>query len=216
MSCREWRICAGKKTLQDLLVNERETAKNWIGTLLCSLIAALSVTDLYAFRNNLVFIIDGEQQALPVRDWYITLGIVWCSVGACIAMLIMIFYWKTPRYPCGPSGCRFDGRFIEGVVLVTMIGVWFYGILEFTEVNGAVNKPSNAYFSIWGSFFFAIATFGTWLKENRSLVQHATRLSSSGRDLSDGASRLAASSPRSSNMTMVSDRMYTTARSIND
>jgi hypothetical protein len=34
-------------------------------------------------------------------------------------------------------------------VLLVMIAVWFWGILEYTEVKGAINGPSNAYFSIW-------------------------------------------------------------------
>lgn len=145
---REWRVSAGKKTLEDLLVNERETMRNWIGTFFCTFIAALSVSDLYAFRNNLKFVIDGEEFKYSHPQWIQALSMVWSCVGVCIAMICMIHYWRKPVFPCG-SKCRFDGRFIECVVLLAMIGVWFWGILAFTEVNGPINGPSNAYFSIW-------------------------------------------------------------------
>ena len=35
------------------------------------------------------------------------------------------------------------------LTLALFLQVFFWGILEFTEVNGALNGPSNAYFSIW-------------------------------------------------------------------
>ena len=145
----EWRVSAGKKTLQDLLVNERETMRNWIGTAFCTFVAGLSVSDLYAFRNNLKFKIDGEEVKVPLEQWIRVLALVWSCAGACIGCIVMIHFWRKPKYPCGPSRCRFDGRFIECAVLLVMIAVWFWGILEYTEVKGAINGPSNAYFSIW-------------------------------------------------------------------
>lgn len=212
MNYRQWRVSAGKKTLQDRLVNERETCKNWCGTLLSSFIAALSVCDLYGFRNNLTFVIDGQQQKITQRNWVEVLSVVWSCVGACIGMLIMIHFWKKPRYPCGPSGCRFDGRFIECGVLLTMIAVWFYGILEFTEVNGAINGPSNAYFGIWSSFFYAIATFGTWLKENRNIVHEVVpkRMGSMGSEHSMSSGRMASSERVSNVSSGGSAPMYST------
>jgi len=213
MNYRAWRASAGKKTLQDYLVHERETCKNWIGTLLCAFIAALSVSDLYAFRNNLSFVIDGQEQKISHRNWVEVLSVVWSCVGACCAMLIMIHFWRTPLYPCGEKGCQLDGRFIECVVLLTMIAVWFWGILEFTEVNGPINGPSNAYFSIWGAFFFAIATFGTWLKENRNMVQNAARLGSER----SSSSRMGSSDHLKQRSVRArsepSDRLYQTTRS---
>lgn len=165
-----WRISAGKRTIEDYLKNERETARNWIGTFLCSLIAALSVCDLYIYRGNLTFVIDGEEVKASSQQWVKVMSCVWSCVGACILMLIMIHFWVNPWYWCG---IRFDGRFIEGLVLLVLIAVWFWAILEFTQVSAPINGPSNAYFSIWGAFFFSILTFGTWLKENRNIVQNA-------------------------------------------
>ena len=166
---RTWRISAGKRTLLEYLANERETAKNWVGTLICALVAAFSVCDLYAFRNNLKFVIDGREEKISAEQWIQVISLVWSCVGACLAMLIMILFWVNPYYWCG---IRFDGRFIEGFLLLSMIAVWFWGLLVFTEVNGPLNGPSNSYFSIWGAFFFAIATFGTWMKENRNIVRN--------------------------------------------
>lgn len=130
MGYRTWRISAGKKTLSEMLVTERETARNWIGTCLATLIAALSVSDLYAFRNNLTFVIDGETHTIPKTEWYQILATVWTCFTVCCIMLLMIFCWTKPRFPFGPNGCRFDGRFIEGIVLLGLIGVYFWGILE--------------------------------------------------------------------------------------
>lgn len=206
MNYRSWRISAGKKTVQDLLVNGRETAQNWIGTLFFSLVAGISVCDMYAFRDHLTFVIDGVQQTIKYQEWVQVLAVVWSCVGACVLMLIMTFCWKEPKYPCGPR-FRFDGRFIEGAVLLVMIGVFFWGITEYTEVDGAISHPSNAYFSIWGAFFFSIATFGTWLKENRNLVTKATRMGSE-RGVSSG--RMSASSPDTSRFPLESD--FRTAR----
>jgi hypothetical protein len=88
-----------------------------------------------------------------------------------------------------------------------MIGVWFWGLTEYTEVDGAISHPSNAYFSIWGAFLFSIATFGTWLKENRNLVTKATRM---GSERGASSSRMSASSPGASRVRMESN--YQTAR----
>ena len=120
---REWRVAAGKKTLQDLLVNERETMRNWIGTFFCTFVAGLSVSDLYAFRNNLKFVVDGEEVKVTFRQWTQVLALVWSCNGACIGCIAMIHFWRKPKYPCGPSRCRFDGRVIECVMLLTMISV---------------------------------------------------------------------------------------------
>jgi hypothetical protein len=50
-----------------------------------------------------------------------------------------------------------------------MVGVFFWFIYIYTGVDGAINGTSNAYYSLWGSFFNAVFAFGTWLRENKGI-----------------------------------------------
>ena len=58
---------------------------------------------------------------------------------------------------------------IEGVVILGMVGLFFWLVFTQTGANGTISGLNNAYFGAWGSFFNAIFTLSAWLKENKGI-----------------------------------------------
>ena len=166
-----WRSGADKPTLQEMVQqrSSRETTRNWIGTLFFSTITALSVSDLYTNRQNLTFIVQGEEQQPPQQLWIQVLCVVYACLATCILVLVCNHYLTEPLPLCG-SRFSFDWRHVEGILVLALISIWAWNVMEYTGVNGAFSQPSNPYFGIWGTFFFSILTFGTWLKENKDFA----------------------------------------------
>jgi hypothetical protein len=167
-----WRISAKLPSLAEQLVHhERETTYNWAWTLLFVCITAGAATDLYYNRDYLVFHQDGLIIQVSHTDWLRALFIPWGLVVASVTALALNFY--NPESAVISCGSRYrlvvGWRQLEGLVILGVMGVFFWIIFKYTGVNGFVTGLNNAYFGIWGSFFNSVFTFGTWLRENKNI-----------------------------------------------
>lgn len=163
-----WRSSAGLPAIEDVMGSQRETTYNWLGTLFFNFITAFAICDFYGNRDHITFVIDGKVYKPARMQWVQAFSIVWGSVGICLFELMFNNYWKGIT-----RGSRvvLDGRYLEGVLLLCMISLWFWILVEFTGVGRLASGPSNAYFGTWGTFFGSIITFGTWLKENKNRIK---------------------------------------------
>ena len=167
-----WRESAGLPRLAaKVLSHHRETTYNWCWTLIFSLITAGAATDMFFHREEVTFRLKGDELVLDFGSWMRILGLVWAVVFCCIVAIFFNHFWtKTWKLKLS-SECRFvlNWRFLEGLLILTLMGIKFWIILTYTGIDGAINGLNNAYFGIWGSFFNTVFTFGTWLRENRDI-----------------------------------------------
>jgi hypothetical protein len=167
-----WRVSAGRPSLADKInLHHRETSYNWIWTLCFLFIFAGSATDIYFNRDDITLRLKGEVLELSQREWLIILAIVWAFVGICLlALLFNHCLTKEVEVKfCGGSRFVLGWRQIEGIVILAMVGVFFWIIYKHTGANGVINGLNNGYFSVWGAFFNSVFTFGTWLRENKDI-----------------------------------------------
>jgi hypothetical protein len=173
LNCGVWRVSAGLPSLAEKIsFHRRETTYNWTWTLFWSAVFAASVTDVYFNRDEVsIRIRGGEVSDLERLTWIQVMVVNWGLVCVCIVALLLNHYmtrslelklWGENRFILG-------WRQIEGIVLLGMVGVFFWFIYIYTGVDGAINGISNAYYSLWGSFFNAVFAFGTWLRENKDI-----------------------------------------------
>lgn len=167
-----WRESAGLPRLAvKVLLHHRETTYNWCWTLLFSLITAGAATDMYFNRDKIALRLDGDALNLSWGDWMRTLGLLWAECLLCVVSIACNHLWSNACKLNLGGGCRFvlNWRFLEGIIILCMVGFKFWIILEYTGVEGVINGLNNVYFGIWGSFFNIVFTFGTWLRENRDI-----------------------------------------------
>jgi len=126
--------------------NRRETNFYWVHLLSYSTITLLSVLDVF---------LTGPYDI----QWIMIISSI-VVVGCCILALMM-------NMACTTFVSWYK---LEGLIIFALSGYWSWVVFTVTGVNGLVHGPSNAYFGIWGSFFYAISTFGAWLKEHRLLI----------------------------------------------
>lgn len=131
---------------QWLRSTSRETNFYWVNLLFFSMITLLSVLDVF---------LTGPYDI----QWIMVISSI-VVVGCCILALLM-------NMAC----INFVSWYkLEGLIIFALSGYWSWVVFTMTGVNGLVHGPSNAYFGVWGSFFFAISTFGSWLKEHRLFI----------------------------------------------
>ena len=131
---------------QWLRSTSRETNFYWVNLLFFSTITLLSVLDVF---------LTGPYDI----QWIMVISSI-VVVGCCIIALLI-------NMACKNFASWYK---LEGLVIFALSGYWSWVVFTMTGVNGLVHGPSNAYFGIWGSFFFAISTFGSWLKEHRLFI----------------------------------------------
>ena len=61
-------------------------------------------------------------------------------------------------------------RQLEGLILLALIGIFFFFVYEYTGVDGVITGLNNAYFALWGAWINSVFTFGTWLRENKNIA----------------------------------------------
>jgi len=153
---------------------QHETTPNWIWTAVFSGIFCGAVTDLFFNKDELVFRLQGERLQLSNSDWTIILAVIWAEFALCVLVsIINETLDRSCALPllCGPRDRVYVGwRHLEGLIALGTLGGKCWFILTYTGVDGVVNGLSNAYFGVWGSFFNSVFTFGTWLRENKTLV----------------------------------------------
>lgn len=173
LNCGVWRASAGRPSLAEKInLHHRETTYNWIWILCFVFIFAVSGTDLYFNRDDITFRLKGEDLKLSPREWLIVLSIVWAFVGMCLLALLFNHYLtKQVTVKCCGGRSRFvlGWRQFEGIVILAMVGVFFWIIYKHTGANGIINGLNNGYFGVWGAFFNSVFAFGTWLRENKDI-----------------------------------------------
>jgi hypothetical protein len=173
LNCGVWRVSAGLPSLAEkICFHRRETTYNWMWTLFSSAVFAASVTDVYFNRDEVTIRIRGGGVSDIERlAWIQVMVVNWGLVCVCIGALLLNHYltrslelklWGENRFILG-------WRQIEGIVLLGMVGAFFWFIYIYTGVDGAINGASNAYYSLWASFFNAVFALGTWLRENKGI-----------------------------------------------
>mmetsp|Transcript_20298 Transcript_20298/g.57647 ORF Transcript_20298/g.57647 Transcript_20298/m.57647 type:complete len:589 (-) Transcript_20298:456-2222(-) len=165
-----WRISANKPSFAEFVIfHHRETTYNWVWLLMFSFAFALASSDIYFNREELEIQYRGRQEVdLTRREWFYVLCAFWSFPVICIMALFFNHYIKTTSII---ACCNFGWRHIEGLLLFGMMGAYFWIIFAHTGVSGVINGVQNAYFAVWGSFFNTVFTFGTWLRENRDIVE---------------------------------------------
>ena len=191
-----WRTCAGYRRWSEIVKSSpRETTFNWTWTLFFALVASLGASDSYSSRDELSFYFEGKE--VHEEDRKLGMILAWMSVVICIIVLLGNLFW-TQEYRmtcCKRCQITLDWRQFEGAFLVGMLAMYGYVIFVFTGTQGIFNSPSNTYFGIWGTFFSAVVTLGTWIKENRNfLMLRVLPLSQTGSTRNKSSLRQSASS----------------------
>jgi hypothetical protein len=173
LNCGVWRVSAGRPSLAEKInLHHRETTYNWIWTLCFLIIFAGAGTDIYFNRDDITLRLKGEVLELSQREWVIILAIVWSFVGICLLALLFNHYLTKQvevKFCGGKSRFVLGWRQFEGIVILAMVGVFFWIIYVHTGANGVINGLNNGYFGVWGAFFNSVFTFGTWLRENKDI-----------------------------------------------
>ncbi|CAB9504165.1 expressed unknown protein [Seminavis robusta] len=167
-----WRQSANLPRLAvKVLTHHRETTYNWAWTLIFVLITAGAGTDMYWHRDDILFQLEGEVIVLNQGDWTRILVMVWSEVFLCFMALFFNHVWSTALKLNFPGGCRFvlNWRFLEGLLISSMVAFKFWVILKYTGADGVISGVNNTYCGIFGSFFSIVFTFGTWLRENKDI-----------------------------------------------
>jgi hypothetical protein len=171
MTYNIWRLSADLVTLEEKLgTMKRETSKNWLIVSVFTFVTSLASIEYYLNRKHITE--DPFGREITIKDWRIGIGMAWSSFVVCMVALIgnhyATFSWEAKL--CGGLVLSFDWRQVEGLMTLTLIGAYFWLILNYTGVTGLFNGPSNPYFGIWGTFFSSCMAFGTWIRENRRLL----------------------------------------------
>jgi hypothetical protein len=173
LNCGVWRVSAGRPSLAEKInLHHRETTYNWIWTLCFLFIFAGSATDIYFHREDITIRLKGEVYELSQREWHMILAVVWAFVGICLLALLFNHYLTKEvevKFCGGRSRFVLGWRQVEGIVILAMVGVFFWIIYEHTGANGVINGLNNGYFGVWGAFFNSVFAFGTWLRENKDI-----------------------------------------------
>lgn len=166
-----WRTYAGYQAWEEMLQAHRETTYNWTFTLFFAIVASCGSSDSYANQNELSLYVAGAAD-LYEHDRWVGMMLAWISVAICIVALLGNHY-LTETYSmtcCRSFQMTLDWRQFEGACLVFLMALYGYVMFIYTGTLGVFNSPSNTYFGIWGTFFSAVVTFGTWVKENRNFL----------------------------------------------
>jgi hypothetical protein len=173
LNCGVWRVSSGRPSLAEKInLHHRETTYNWIWMLCFLLIFAGSSTDIYFNRDDVTFRLKGEVLELSPKVWLTILSIVWALVGICLLALLFNHYLTKEvevKFCGGRSHFVLGWRQFEGIVILAMVGVFFWIIYTQTGANGVINGLNNGYFGVWGAFFNSVFAFGTWLRENKDI-----------------------------------------------
>jgi hypothetical protein len=154
-------------------VFRRETSRNWFWVSMFSFIFAVSATDMFFNRNEVLLQYRGQTLSLVDNDWLIILVTVWTEVWVClIAIAMNEIIAASPTYHL--AFCKvilvIGWRQLEVLVILLATGTKFWVILEYAAaVDGVISGLSNSYFGLWGSFLNSIFCLGTWLRENKDI-----------------------------------------------
>jgi len=151
-----WRHSADLPQLAaKILTHHRETTYNWCWVLIFSLITAGSATDLFFHRTEVTLRLQGEELVLEYGMWMRVLGMVWALVAVCLVALFFNHFWTNTWKLKVSSECRFvlNWRFLEGLLILSLMGVQCWAIISYTGADGVINGLNNTYFGIWGAFF---------------------------------------------------------------
>lgn len=146
----------------------RETSYNWSFTLFFALVVSFGASDMYANRNQLSIYFQGQE--VHAKDRLTGMLLAWVSVIICIIVLLgnhfltTVYSWTC----CKCCEVTLDWRQFEGILLLAMLAMYGYVMFVYTGTLGIFNSPTNTYFGIWGTFFSAVVTLGTWIRENRN------------------------------------------------
>lgn len=167
-----WRTSSGLSSFAEKVSNHhRETTYNWLWLLLCICIFAGAATDIYFNRDELDLRFGPDETNLSERDWRIVLGIIWSFLGlGLFSVLFNHFSTQSLDFRLGTNSRIILGwRHFEGIIILFMVGVFFYLLIKHSGVDGVVNGLTNSYFSLWGAFFNSVFLLGTWLRENKNI-----------------------------------------------
>lgn len=160
-----WRNCAEQSNLTEFISRHRMTTVfNWFWTLIFSIITAAAISDMYRNRAHIVFFTgeEGTPEKPSQKMWIQGLSITWSSTATSGLFIMAKMLWKTWKR---------GWVYFEGFVVAAFVGTYIYICVTYTGIAGYISGPSNAYFGVWGTFFASLITFGTWLRENRSVQQ---------------------------------------------
>lgn len=167
-----WRKSAGFPSLAEKIsAHHRETTYNWLWLLLCIVIFAGASTDIYFNRSELDLRFGPDGTDLTDQDWKVVLALIWSFVGLAMTCVILNHYsTRSIQVRLGTHARIILGwRHFEGIVILFMVGVFFFLLIELSGVDGVVNGSTNGYFSLWGAFFNSVFLLGTWLRENKNI-----------------------------------------------
>jgi hypothetical protein len=161
-----WRASANLPTIGSQKPR-RETTRNWAWTCIFSLTTTLALADVYSNRDKLVFYVKGEVFNPPRTEWIrgmsLTFGTCMLSAAVILANATLDFSYQITV--CSTELFILDWKFCEGFVIFGILGIWGWMTDRYTGVSGALNGPGNAYFGVWCTFFSAVFTLGSWMKE---------------------------------------------------
>jgi hypothetical protein len=168
-----WRTSSGLSSFAERVsTHHRETTYNWLWLLLCICIFAGAATDIYYNRDVLDLRFGADGSDLSDQDWRIVLAIFWSFLGLALISVVLNHYSTQSldiRYGSTNSRILLGWRHFEGIIILIMVGVFFFLLIEHSGVDGVVNGLTNAYFSLWGAFFNSVFLLGTWLRENKKI-----------------------------------------------
>jgi hypothetical protein len=167
-----WRTSSGLSSLAERVsTHHRETTYNWLWLLLCIGIFAGAATDIYFNRDELDIRFGTEGTDLSDQDWRVVLAIVWSFLGlGLISVMLNHYSTQSLEIRLGSNSQIVLGwRHFEGIIILFMVGVFFFLLIEHSGVDGVVNGLTNSYFSLWGAFFNSVFLLGTWLRENTKI-----------------------------------------------
>lgn len=167
-----WRTSSGLPSLAEKVsTHHRETTYNWLWLLLCICIFAGASTDIYFNRDELDLRFGPDGTDLSDRDWRIVLAIIWSFLGLGLICIVLNHYsTQSINIRLGANSRIILGwRHCEGIIILFMVGVFFFLLIEHSGVDGVVNGSTNGYFSLWGAFFNSVFLLGTWLRENKNI-----------------------------------------------
>jgi hypothetical protein len=157
-----WRDSANKPTIFDLLTctltsHRKIPQEKWAMLAFTTLVACLSVVDLYANRDFVVTVQGGVPQEVPHNEWIKTLCVVTGALSACVVALIGNNRFTEPLEMtlCGPYKLTLDWRQVEGTLAIGVLGTFLYVYFATSGVAWNRQTLGNAYFSSWLSFLLS-------------------------------------------------------------
>lgn len=169
-----WRKSAGLPSLAvEASLHHRETTYNWLWLSLCMAIFAGAATDIYFNRDELNLRFTSEGADLADDEWIVVLAVVWGLLALGLVGILLNHYSNQPiiaiRLVRSRSRIVLGWRHFEGIVIMLLLGVFFFLLIVYAGVDGVINGLTNSYFSLWGAFFNSVFLFGTWLRENKNI-----------------------------------------------